>query len=186
ASASPVPPAAPDRPPEKAPPPAPGKRAWPPAALATTAALLLCATGLLVARSSVFSGGPRGQESDDTATAEDEDRIVDADAQPTPILRVRPDLAGLPFQSGPSCKLHSTTAQNLDTLSRKLRVYLTRLTPVGPDGRRPNPAQLEDTFRREKRGKSPEWKRPEAVPTLVQLLMHEEPPLRRILVEMLA
>src|SRR5439155_4269763 len=106
--------------------------------------------------------------------------------EPTPILRVRPDLAGLPFQSGPSCKLHSTTAQNLDTLSRKLRVYLTRLTPVGPDGRRPNPAQLEDTLRREKRGKSPEWKRPEAVPTLVQLLMHEEPPLRRILVEMLA
>jgi hypothetical protein len=105
---------------------------------------------------------------------------------PTPLLQVRPDLVSLPFQNGPNCKLHSTTANDLDTLSRKMRIYLTRLTPVGPDGKRPKPAVLEDTVRREMKGKQSEWLRKQAIPSLMQLLMHEDAPLRQMLVDLLA
>src|SRR5262249_41679490 len=86
----------------------------------------------------------------------------------------------------PNCKLHATTANNLNTLSQKLRFYLTRIAPVGQDGRRPDPAALEDTLRRELRGRKAEWLRPEAVPTLMQILVHEDVPVRRMLVDLLA
>jgi hypothetical protein len=45
---------------------------------------------------------------------------------------------------------------------------------------------LRDTLRKERRGKRPEWLRAEAVPAMLQLLTHEDAPVRMMLVEMLA
>jgi HEAT repeat protein len=105
---------------------------------------------------------------------------------PSPLLGTVPRLKGLPFRLGPGCKLHSKDAGTLDELSRKLRQYLTRLTPAGPDGKRPDPKVLHETLRKELRGKKPEWLRPEAISTLMQILMHEDTSVRRMLVDLLA
>ena len=111
---------------------------------------------------------------------------VPRQTDPTPVLQIRPGLKSMPFRHGRNSKLGTATANTLDALSRKLRIALTRLTPVGPDGKRPDPAVLYDTLRREMHGKKPEWLRPEAVPTLMQVLMPEDAPLRRMLVDLLA
>ncbi len=104
----------------------------------------------------------------------------------TPLLKVRPDVGTLPLHYGTRCQLPDRKARELEVLSRRLRVYLNRLATPGPDGRRPTPAQLREVLRTEMAGRKPAWLRPEAVPALVQLLMGEEAPLRRALVEVLA
>ena len=105
---------------------------------------------------------------------------------PSPLLGTVPRLKSLPFRLGPGCKLHPKDAGTLDELSRKLRRHLTRLTPTDADGKRPNPAVLHETLRKELRGKKPEWLRPEAISALMQILMHEDAPVRRMLVDLLA
>jgi HEAT repeat protein len=107
-------------------------------------------------------------------------------SDPTPLIRTRPDLLELPIHGGPACQLTGTQAATLDEQSRKLRVYLSANAPVGPDGRRPAADALCAKLRQEMHGKRPEWLRTEAIPALLQLLMHEDPSLRRMLVELLA
>jgi HEAT repeat protein len=104
----------------------------------------------------------------------------------TPLLKVRPDVGALPLRYGTRCQLPDRKARELEVLSRRLRVYLNQLATPGPDGQRPTPAQLREVLRTETAGRKPAWLRPEAVPALVQLLMGEEAPLRRALVEVLA
>jgi HEAT repeat protein len=106
-------------------------------------------------------------------------------ADPTPLLQVLPDLRGLPLQAGPRCQLTGKQAATLDALSRKLRIYLSVAAPQDAQGHRSDPARLHEALRAEKRGKRPEWLRAEAVPTLMQMLMPEEAPVRRMLVELL-
>jgi hypothetical protein len=74
----------------------------------------------------------------------------------------------------------------LETLSRKLRVYLSTAAVPGPDGQRPDADQLRAMLRAGKKGKRPEWLRAEAIPTMLQVLMPEDRPVRRVLVELLA
>jgi HEAT repeat protein len=105
---------------------------------------------------------------------------------PTPLVRTRPDLRQLPLHGGPGCQLTGKQAATLDEQSRKLRVYLTANAPVGADGRRPAADLLCAKLRDEMHGKKPEWLRPEAIPALLQLLMHEDPPVRHMLVELLS
>lgn len=105
---------------------------------------------------------------------------------PTPMLQVRPDLRHLPVRGGPVTKLTGREANTLDLQSRKLRTYLTANAPVGADGRRPAAVLLGEKMRAEARVGRPEWLRAEAIPALMQLLMHEDPPVRRLLVELLA
>jgi HEAT repeat protein len=104
----------------------------------------------------------------------------------TPLLQVRPDLSSLPLRGGTGIKLSAKASGNLQVLGPKLHAYLDRAAPPGPDGRRTAPAALREALRAERRGKRPEWLRPEAVPALVQILMHEDPPVRELLVQLLA
>lgn len=104
---------------------------------------------------------------------------------PSPLMRTQRDLRELPLHGGPGSRLNEREAGALDEHSRKLRVYLTATAPVGPDGRRPGAAFLAAKLRSERRGARPTWLRPEAIPALLQLLMHEDPPIRRMLVELL-
>ncbi len=108
-------------------------------------------------------------------------------ADPSPLIQVRPNLLGLPLRTGASCQLNATAAADLGTLSRKFRMYLN--ATAAADGS-PRPETAVDLLRQaleaERRGQRPEWLRPEAVPTLLQMLMPEEPPVRKLLVDLLA
>jgi HEAT repeat protein len=107
---------------------------------------------------------------------------------PSPLLEVVPPVRQLGPRGGADRQLPAREAKTLETLARKMKAYLQAVAPVGPDGRRPAGAardlleRLRDDVRRDR----PEWLRDEAVPAMVQLLMGEATPYRRVLVEMLA
>lgn len=103
----------------------------------------------------------------------------------TPLLETRPDLRTLPMRRGDDSQLSRGAAVTLENLSRKLRVYLDTAAPINQQGQRPDLPRVRELLRTELRGQTPEWLRPEAVPTLLQLLMHEEKPARLMLVELL-
>jgi HEAT repeat protein len=105
--------------------------------------------------------------------------------EPTCLLRQRPDLANLPVRAGSASRLNRRAAAILEILSKKLHAYVDN-TIKDPANGLPDPSQLRETLRSEKRGKRLEWLRPEAVPVLLQLLMHEATPIRELLVEVLA
>jgi hypothetical protein len=114
---------------------------------------------------------------------------VTGDAQATlalPLLEVVPDAGGLPLRMGSACELSSHQAATLDALSRKLRVYTNVLLAPDAEGKRPEPTAFREKLTKEMRGKRPEWVRAEAIPTLMQMLMHEERPIRQILIDVLA
>jgi hypothetical protein len=106
--------------------------------------------------------------------------------EPILLLQQRPDLTNLPVRSGSACRLTPKAARTLQALSTKLHAYVDRAvagdTPDGP----PDPTLLRETLHLEKRGQRPEWLRPEAIPVLLQLLMHENRAIRLLLVEVLA
>jgi HEAT repeat protein len=105
---------------------------------------------------------------------------------PTPLLQLRPDLFQLPFFGGTQCQLNGRAAATLGALSPKLHAYIDAAAPVGLDGMREPTPQLRTALYKEMRGKHPEWLRAEAVPTLMQILMFEDAPMRRLLVNLLA
>src|SRR5262249_41653981 len=86
----------------------------------------------------------------------------------------------------PGSVLHPKSAAELKALSRKLHVYFDALAPAGPDGRRESTARLREQLRKDLRGKKLEWLRPEAGPTLNQMVMGEDEQMGRLLVELLA
>lgn len=106
--------------------------------------------------------------------------------EPTTLLAVRPDLVSLPIRDGSFSRLAMTEAVNLHVLAPKLHHYLDRAVARDPQGNRPDLDRLRDVLRNERRGQRPEWLRAEAVPTLLQILMHEDRPLRLLLVDLLA
>src|SRR5262249_9089811 len=110
-----------------------------------------------------------------------EARLVDAG----PLLEVRPDLRTLPIRDGSGTQLDPKAAETLDRLSRQLRVYLNTTAPPDADGTRSDVTKLHDSLWQAKRGKRLEWLRAEAIPTMLQLLMHEDRPVRQMLVELL-
>jgi hypothetical protein len=105
---------------------------------------------------------------------------------PTPLLTVRPDLRMLPIRFGERCKLDGKQTVALDRLARKLHEYLDRFLPETLDGRSGSTEKLRQTLLTEMHGKKLEWLQPEAAPALLQILMAEATPIRKILVEMLA
>jgi hypothetical protein len=102
------------------------------------------------------------------------------------LLQTVPGAGMLPLQYGSHVRLPGKAANTLEVLSRKLRVYLSTAAPPGPDGHRPVPTALSRALREERHGKRPEWLRADAVPTMLQMLMPEETPVRRMLVDLLA
>ncbi len=105
---------------------------------------------------------------------------------PATLLRHFPPAGELPIRRAPVCQLSPREAATLGALARKLHAYLDGIAPPDEYGKRQNPTRLRTVLRQERRGKRPEWLRPEAVPALVQILMAEDLPLRLVLVDLLA
>ncbi len=104
---------------------------------------------------------------------------------PSVLLTVRPDLARLPVRQGRSAVLTHKAAGELQALSKKLHAVLDKLTPKDRQGHRPFTALMEQFLRTEVHGKKHEWLRPEAIPTMLQILMPEDTPVRLLLVQLL-
>jgi len=104
---------------------------------------------------------------------------------PSMLLRHVPGVSQLPLRPAPGCQLGPKEALTLGALARKLHAYLDLVAPKDLNGKRREPTQLREALRRERRGKRPEWLRPEAVPAMVQILMAEDVPLRLMLVDLL-
>lgn len=113
-------------------------------------------------------------------------------------LTRRKDLDGLPLRMGMDCHLGKESAESLQILSRKLRTYLGESSPATATGAaalvfrssgttdpRPNANFVRKKLENDTDGVASEWTKPEAVPTLVQLLQAEDRPMRLLLVEML-
>ncbi len=108
-----------------------------------------------------------------------------------------PENSILPWQFGPDCEMGKEAAENFHVLSNYLRACL-RASVVSGDVR-PDPEKLHSyLISGEKLGragfvpgstaqiKPEEWRRPQAVPVLMQLLQHENTPIRLFLVELLS
>ncbi|HKB41563.1 MAG TPA: hypothetical protein VKD72_34375, partial [Gemmataceae bacterium] len=108
------------------------------------------------------------------------------DLSPNVLLRTVPEMTTLPVRQGDSCRLTLVAAANLQVLSQKLRIYLNAAAPPDAEGNRPVPNKLREAMKLEMRGQSPEWLRAEAIPTMMQLLMHEDAPVRLMLIDILA
>jgi hypothetical protein len=101
------------------------------------------------------------------------------------VMSARPDLRGLPIRQGKECRLDGEPAKNLETLSRKLRVHLeASLRDASAGDHVPLPDVLEQRLLGgAQRG---DWLWPEAIPTLLQLLMAEGKQVRLVLVKVLS
>jgi HEAT repeat protein len=108
------------------------------------------------------------------------------DAEPSTLINYFPEAKQLPIRNPPHCQLPPHEAITLGNLSRKLHAYLALVAPFDANGKRKEPIRLREVLKRERREKRPEWLRPESVPAMVQILMHEDVPLRLLLVELLA
>jgi HEAT repeat protein len=93
----------------------------------------------------------------------------------------------LASRRGQQWYLDKKSADDASLMARKLRVYLFEAAPRDADGHRPSAlVLLRAALEGERRGEQPEWLRPEAIPVLMQLLMHEDASLRALLVDLLA
>lgn len=118
--------------------------------------------------------------------------------RPLPNLLKR-KFPGLPFTDGPACQLSAESAKTLDVLSKKLNQFMAEsskpILPVDGVGPVRNPKlvavpdpKLDVRLLRErllegKEGLRQEWQRPEAVPTLEQILQVKDERARRLYVE---
>jgi hypothetical protein len=84
------------------------------------------------------------------------------------------------------CQVGKESAENLQVLSRKLRIYLAGSVPRDGIDTRPDPVALRRKLLEGPDAERGDWQQPEAVPTLTQLLQAEDRPLRLLLVELLA
>src|SRR5262249_10979255 len=107
--------------------------------------------------------------------------------EPSTLLSYFPAAAQLPLRGASTCQLQPKEAEMLGHFSKKLHLYIDLIAPFDPQtGKRREPVKLREVLRAERRGKRPEWLRPESVPALVQILMHEDVPLRLMLVDLLS
>jgi HEAT repeat protein len=105
---------------------------------------------------------------------------------PYTLLSHVPNARQLPIRQAPGCQLSPNEAATLGVLARKLHAYLDLIAPKDANGKRGDPVRLRAALRLERRGKRPEWLRPEALPAMTQILMAEDVPLRLVLVDMMA
>jgi HEAT repeat protein len=93
----------------------------------------------------------------------------------------------LPARRRQEWQIDKHSADDMSLMARKLRVYLFEAAPRDKEGHRPSSLVLLRTaMEGEKRGERPEWLRADAVPVLMQMLMHEDASLRTMLVELLS
>jgi hypothetical protein len=105
--------------------------------------------------------------------------------EPTIILQQRPDLKTLPLRRGKESRLDPQAALELNGLSKELHLLLDKLAAKQGDNR-PAPVVLGEFMKLQMRGKKAEWLRPEAIPTLQQIMMTDDKPIRLLLAELLA
>jgi hypothetical protein len=105
---------------------------------------------------------------------------------PPEIMLKDPALVGLPLRMGLDCHLGKEAAENLQVLSRKLRIYISESVPKDNIDTRPDVTVLRKKLFSGGDGERGDWKQAEAIPTLVQLLQAEDKPIRLLLVELLA
>ena len=87
----------------------------------------------------------------------------------------------LPWIMEPDCTVGDESAKLMHDLSTRLRVHLRASVPA--NNTRPDPEKLKDLLAKDPQSK--EWKTPQAIPTLTQMLQAENTPIRLVLVEML-
>jgi HEAT repeat protein len=105
--------------------------------------------------------------------------------EPALVTAHRPDLKTLPFLRGRANRLDRDAARELQLLGKELHLLLDRLATKGDDGR-PSAVLLGEFMKQEVlRDQKPTWLRPAAVPTLQQILGHEDLPVRLLLVDLL-
>jgi HEAT repeats len=126
-----------------------------------------------------------------------------------PLLK-RNDLHGLPVAMGVDCQLGKESAENLQVLSRKLRLNMSQSVAAGNLDPRIDAAVLRERvvegntkvvagtspqkrvanlYARGKAGtesRPDDWRQEDALPALVQMLQAEDRPVRLLLVELLA
>jgi hypothetical protein len=102
------------------------------------------------------------------------------------LLVKRTDLVGLPMRMGLDCQLGKESAENLQVLSRKLRIYLSQSVPRDGIDTRPDAIALRRQLLEGADAARHDWEQAEAVPTLTQLLQPEDKPLRLLLVELVS
>jgi hypothetical protein len=108
---------------------------------------------------------------------------LDADLGPKAFILManqanRPDMVALPWITGTHSEIGKEAAERLHVLSVNLRAALRKSVKAGDV--RPDPDTLRGLLTDD------EWTKPEALPTLTQLLQAENTPIRLLLVEMLA
>lgn len=94
----------------------------------------------------------------------------------------RLDLACLPLQTGMDCVLGKEPAEDLQAMSRKLRVAIESCIPKGGGDPRPEPERL----RKRLLDKDGGWLKPEAVRCMRQMLNAENRQVRQVMVEVMA
>jgi HEAT repeat protein len=105
--------------------------------------------------------------------------------EPTYIQARLSEFKTLPYRRGYSHLIESKAKGELQTLGRELHLLLDRLAAREEDYR-PNAVKLGEFLKAEKgRDNKPTWMRPEAVPTLQQVLGHEDLGVRLLLVDLL-
>jgi hypothetical protein len=97
-----------------------------------------------------------------------------------------PDYAGLPLRMGVDCQLGKEPTEHLQALSKKLHALLGAAIPKGDSQAPPDAGLLRDRILSATDVEFNRWLTPDAVPTITQMLMVENQPLRLLLVEMLA
>jgi HEAT repeat protein len=104
---------------------------------------------------------------------------------PQPLLE-REDLTGLPIRMGVDCHLGKEATESLNVLSQKLRNHLANARRQDLPDTRINADFLRTALQEDHKVRKGEWEQLEAIPTLVQMLMPEDRPVRMLLVELLA
>jgi hypothetical protein len=107
--------------------------------------------------------------------------VYDMQLEPNLLLSVRPDLRRLAIGTDHYVGTGETSAATLTRLSQKMRQYVKQAVPHDRTGNHLDPDALRGLLSYQR-----EWYRPQAVPVLRQLLMHEDKRLRALLVELLA
>jgi hypothetical protein len=105
--------------------------------------------------------------------------------EPSYVVKQVPDLKTLPLRRGMANRIDANAAKELQFLGRELHLLVDKHAAMN-GGNQPSTVLLGEFMKMETRhDKKPNWLRPEAVPTLQQILGHEDLEVRLLLVDLL-
>jgi HEAT repeat protein/phage FluMu protein Com len=105
--------------------------------------------------------------------------------EPSYVVKQVPELKTLPLRRGMANKIDANAAKELHFLGRELHLLVDTHAAMNV-GNKPSTVLLGEFMKLEaRRDKKPNWLRPEAVPTLQQILGHEDLEVRLLLVDLL-